>query len=110
MSKRSASMPVPSPVLVQKGAAAPVGLAALIPRAAPTELAKTPTPPPAAQHDQSGAQGQATKSAALLPLSFKMPREFDRAFRDAAYNNRLKLNELLEECFEAWKWKRENAS
>jgi hypothetical protein len=38
-------------------------------------------------------------STDLVPLQFRMPPEFVRAFKQAALDRDLKLNELLNECF-----------
>ena len=38
-------------------------------------------------------------SAELVPLQFRMPPEFVRAFKQAALDRNFKLNELLNECF-----------
>jgi hypothetical protein len=38
-------------------------------------------------------------SAELVPLQFRMPPEFVRAFKQAALDRNMKLNELLNECF-----------
>jgi hypothetical protein len=38
-------------------------------------------------------------SAELVPLQFRMAPEFVRAFKQAALDRDLKLNELLNECF-----------
>jgi len=38
-------------------------------------------------------------SAELVPLQFRMPPEFVRAFKQAALDRDLKLNELLNEVF-----------
>jgi hypothetical protein len=38
-------------------------------------------------------------SAELVPLQFKMPPEFVKAFKQAALDRDLKLNELLNLCF-----------
>lgn len=40
-----------------------------------------------------------TPSAELVPLQFRMPQEFVRAFKQAALDRGMKLNELLNECF-----------
>lgn len=40
-----------------------------------------------------------TPSAELVPLQFRMPPEFVRAFKQAALDRDLKLNELLNICF-----------
>lgn len=39
-------------------------------------------------------------SADLVPLQFRMPPQFVRAFKQAALDRDLKLNELLVECFQ----------
>jgi hypothetical protein len=39
-------------------------------------------------------------SSELIPLQFRMPPEFVRAFKQAALDRNLKLNELLNECFQ----------
>jgi hypothetical protein len=39
-------------------------------------------------------------SAELVPLQFRMPPEFVRAFKQAALDRNVKLNELLNECFQ----------
>jgi len=41
-----------------------------------------------------------TSSAELVPLQFRMPPEFVLAFKQAALDRGLKLNELLKECFD----------
>lgn len=38
-------------------------------------------------------------SAELVPLQFRMPPEFVRAFKQAALDRNMKLNELLNACF-----------
>jgi hypothetical protein len=38
-------------------------------------------------------------SADLVPLQFRMSSEFVRAFKQAALDRNMKLNELLNECF-----------
>ena len=48
-----------------------------------------------------------TPSAELVPLQFRMPPEFVRAFKQAALDRDLKLNELLKECFQEFIKKRE---
>lgn len=39
-------------------------------------------------------------SAELIPLQFKMSKDFVRAFKIAAANHDMKLNELLQACFQ----------
>jgi hypothetical protein len=38
-------------------------------------------------------------SSELIPLQFRMPPEFVRAFKQEALNRDMKLNELLNFCF-----------
>jgi len=53
------------------------------------------TRPPQAATRQRGAK----PSADLVPLNFRMPPDFVRAFKQAALDRNLKLNELLKTCF-----------
>jgi hypothetical protein len=39
-------------------------------------------------------------SSELVPLQFRMPPEFVRAFKQAALDRDMKLNELLNLCFD----------
>ena len=39
-------------------------------------------------------------SSDLIPLQFRMPPEFVKAFKQSALDRNLKLNELLNECFQ----------
>lgn len=39
-------------------------------------------------------------SAELIPLQFRMPPDFVKAFKQAALDRNLKLNELMNECFQ----------
>jgi hypothetical protein len=39
-------------------------------------------------------------SAELVPLQFRMAPEFVKAFKQAALDRDMKLNELLNECFQ----------
>jgi hypothetical protein len=41
-------------------------------------------------------------SAELIPMQFKMPPDFVRAFKVQAASNGMKLNELLKSCFDAF--------
>jgi hypothetical protein len=45
-------------------------------------------------------QRGARRSAELVPLQFRMPAEFVRAFKQAALDRDMKLNELLNACFQ----------
>jgi hypothetical protein len=47
----------------------------------------------------SSRQRGAVPSADFVPLQFRMPNEFVRAFKQEALNRGLKLNELFELCF-----------
>ena len=40
-----------------------------------------------------------TPSADLVPLQFRMSQDFVRAFKQAALDRDMKLNELLNSCF-----------
>lgn len=52
-------------------------------------------------HTQSAARQRGeVPSAELVPLQFRMPPEFVRAFKQAALDRDLKLNELLNVCFD----------
>jgi hypothetical protein len=44
-------------------------------------------------------QRGAVPSAELIPLQFRMPPDFVRGFKQAALDRDMKLNELLNECF-----------
>lgn len=57
----------------------------------------TPSKPRAAQ--AATRQRGVTPSADLVPLQFRMPPEFVRAFKQAALDRNMKLNELLNACF-----------
>ena len=41
-----------------------------------------------------------TPSAELVPLQFRMPPEFVRAFKQEALNRNMKLNEFMKTCFD----------
>jgi hypothetical protein len=45
-------------------------------------------------------------SIELIPLQFRMTPEFVKAFKQAALDSDLKLNELLKECFDAYQQKK----
>ncbi|MBT9100580.1 hypothetical protein KFZ76_23040 [Methylovulum psychrotolerans] len=53
--------------------------------------------PPKAAMRQRGE----VPSSELIPLQFRMPPEFVKAFKQAALDKDMKLNELLKECFDA---------
>ena len=56
----------------------------------------TPTKP---RTQSATRQRGVVPSAELVPLQFRMSRDFVRAFKQAALDRNLKLNELLNECF-----------
>ena len=41
-------------------------------------------------------------SAELVPLQFRMPPDFVRAFKQEALNRDMKLNEFMKTCFDAF--------
>ena len=50
---------------------------------------------------QSAVRGRGSvPSSELVPLQFRMPPEFVRAFKQEALNRDMKLNELLNFCFD----------
>ena len=52
-------------------------------------------------HGQSASrQRGVVPSADLVPLQFRMPPEFVKAFKQAALDRDMKLNELLNYCFQ----------
>jgi len=56
---------------------------------------------PAKLRPQSAArQRGVVPSAELVPLQFRMPPDFVRAFKQAALDRDLKLNEFLKVCFQ----------
>lgn len=55
---------------------------------------------PTKPHAQSTSRQRGEiPSAELVPLQFRMPPDFVRAFKQAALDRDLKLNELLDKCF-----------
>lgn len=55
---------------------------------------------PAKPSPKSASRQRGTvPSADLVPLQFKMPPEFVKAFKQAALDRDMKLNELLNSCF-----------
>lgn len=62
-------------------------------------LADTMTPSKAAPQSASRQRG-VVPSSELVPLQFRMPPEFVKAFKQAALDRDMKLNELLNSCFQ----------
>jgi hypothetical protein len=56
--------------------------------------------PTKARQQTSMRQRGVVPSAELVPMQFRMPPEFVRAFKQAALDRRMKLNELLETAFQ----------
>lgn len=61
------------------------------------ELKPVAKPPKAAMRQRSEVP-----SDELVPLQFRMTPGFVKAFKQAALNGDMKLNELLKACFEAY--------
>jgi hypothetical protein len=58
---------------------------------------------PAKPRTQSATrQRGVVPSAELVPMQFKMPPDFVKAFKVQAATNGMKLNELLKACFDAF--------
>lgn len=58
---------------------------------------------PAKPRTQSATrQRGVVPSADLVPMQFKMPPDFVKAFKVEAATNGMKLNELLKACFDAF--------
>ena len=51
------------------------------------------------QTQSAARQRGVTPSSELVPLQFRMPPEFVKAFKQAALDRNMKLNELLSACF-----------
>lgn len=56
--------------------------------------------PTKARQQTSMRQRGVVPSAELVPMQFRMPPEFVRAFKQAALDRGMKLNELLETAFQ----------
>jgi len=52
------------------------------------------------QNRSATPQRGAIPSAELIPLQFRMPPEFVRAFKQEALNRNMKLNEFMKKCFD----------
>ena len=62
-----------------------------------------PAPPaPPTSWETAPTREEATKTANLQALAFKVPPAFRKRFRQHAANADLKLNELLFEALDAW--------
>lgn len=58
---------------------------------------------PAKPRNQSATRQRGVyPSADLVPMQFKMPPDFVRAFKVQAASHDMKLNELLKACFDAF--------
>jgi hypothetical protein len=65
-----------------------------------------PPPAPPTSWEIAPTREEATKTANLQALAFKVPPAFRKRFRQHAANADLKLNELLFEALDAWEEKR----
>ena len=64
-----------------------------------------PAPAPVPVLPRVAAEDEASKTANLQALAFKVPAAFRKRFRQRAANADLKLNELLFAALEAWEEK-----
>lgn len=55
--------------------------------------------PSKSRHHSATRQRGVVPSTELVPLQFRMPPDFVKAFKQAALDHDLKLNELLNKCF-----------
>jgi hypothetical protein len=78
---------------------------AATPMADATQRAPRPTPPTERAPAPAKAT-EATKTANLQALAFKVPAAFRKRFRQRAADADLKLNELLFAALDAWEEKR----
>jgi hypothetical protein len=62
-------------------------------------LAGTMEPRKAIVPQSASRQRGVVPSSELVPLQFRMPPEFVKAFKQAALDRDMKLNELLNYCF-----------
>ncbi|WP_250501423.1 hypothetical protein [Caballeronia sp. GAWG1-5s-s] len=62
-------------------------------------LADTLAPRKATAPQSASRQRGVVPSSELVPLQFRMPPEFVKAFKQAALDRDMKLNELLNSCF-----------
>lgn len=58
------------------------------------------TPRKTAAPQSASRQRGVVPSSELVPLQFRMPPEFVKAFKQAALDRDMKLNELLNSCFQ----------
>lgn len=72
-------------------------MAKAVPLTALTSADMTPSKP---RQQAASRQRGVVPSAELVPLQFRMPPEFVRSFKQAALDRDLKLNELLNVCFQ----------
>ncbi len=54
------------------------------------------------RNNGSTLQRGSVPSSELVPLQFRMPAEFVQEFKQAALDRRIKLNEMLKVCFQAF--------
>jgi hypothetical protein len=80
--------------------------AAALPMSEAAQRAAQPIPSPVAAVPTSANKEEATKTADLQSLAFKVPGAFRRRFRQRAADADLKLNQLLFEALDAWEEKK----
>lgn len=68
-------------------------------KAQPIALDSADLSPISARLQTSARQRGVVPSAELVPLQFRMPPSFVKAFKQAALDRDMKLNELLNWCF-----------
>ncbi len=56
--------------------------------------------PTKARQETAARQRGVVPSAELIPMQFRMPKDFAIAFRTEATRRGMKYNELLQECFQ----------
>ncbi len=55
--------------------------------------------PPKVRQESAARQRGVVPSSEFVPMQFSMPPDFVRAFKQAALDRNMKLNELLKTCF-----------
>jgi hypothetical protein len=95
----SKAAPLASAVVVVKGQAAAAG------GSEGRGLSEPPTRTESRGRPLPADEPVVASHVELRPLSFKVPPDFDDAFRELAFRRRMKLNELLFAAFEAYREK-----
>jgi predicted HicB family RNase H-like nuclease len=58
--------------------------------------------PTKVRQESAARQRGVVPSAEFVPMQFRMSPEFARAYKQAALDHGMKLNELLKECFDVF--------